>query len=186
MCPSLIQIGSKTAEKNCTNKQTNKQTDRHYENNGHLAVNHHRKMKPCVRHWWLFDCRRRRSESRGRSVWTEAESPRSRRAAAADASCRWRRRQQKVRDVHAVAPAGGEPVRERLQLPGETGRPQARDAALQAVACRYALPMGPIIGSGSGFTVNLGKSNDLGVSDVSRIHFGFGFIVNPDPDPIIE
>ena len=40
MCPSLIQIGSKTAEKNSaqTNKQTNKQTDRHYENNGHLAV----------------------------------------------------------------------------------------------------------------------------------------------------
>ena len=48
-----------------------------------------------------------------------------------------------------------------------------------------------IIGSGSGFTVNLGsdslgKWNDLGVSSVSRIHFGFGFIVNPDPDPIIE
>jgi len=40
MCPSLIQIGSKTAEqKLCTNKQTNKQTNRHYENNGHLAVN---------------------------------------------------------------------------------------------------------------------------------------------------
>jgi len=41
MCPSLIQIGSKTAEKNSaqTNKQTNKQTDRHYEHNGHLAVN---------------------------------------------------------------------------------------------------------------------------------------------------
>jgi len=42
-----------------------------------------------------------------------------------------------------------------------------------------------------GFTVNLGsdslgKSNDLGVSSVSRIHYGFGFIVNPDPDPIIE
>jgi len=35
MCPSLIQIGSKTAEKNCTNRQTN----RHYENNGHLVVN---------------------------------------------------------------------------------------------------------------------------------------------------
>jgi len=36
MCPSLIEIGSKTAEKKlCTNKQT----DRHYENNGHLAVN---------------------------------------------------------------------------------------------------------------------------------------------------
>jgi len=39
MCPSLIQIGSKTAEKKlCTNKQTN----RHYENNGHLAVNQYR------------------------------------------------------------------------------------------------------------------------------------------------
>ena len=37
MCPSLIQIGSKTAEKNSA--QTNKQTDRQYENNGHLAVN---------------------------------------------------------------------------------------------------------------------------------------------------
>ena len=33
---------------------------------------------------------------------------------------------------------------------------------------------------------SLGKSNDLGVSNVSRIHFGFRFIVNPDPDPIIE
>ena len=37
MCPSLIQIGSKTAEKNSA--QTNRQTDRHCENNGHLAVN---------------------------------------------------------------------------------------------------------------------------------------------------
>jgi len=38
MCLSLIEIGSKTAEKNSA--QTNKQTDkRHYENNGHLAVN---------------------------------------------------------------------------------------------------------------------------------------------------
>jgi len=45
----LIEIGSKTAEKNPaqTNKQTDRQTDRqtdkptnrHYENNGHLAVN---------------------------------------------------------------------------------------------------------------------------------------------------
>jgi len=48
-----------------------------------------------------------------------------------------------------------------------------------------------IIGSGSGFTVNLGsdslgKSNDLGVSSVSRIHFGFEFIMNPDPEPIIK
>ena len=32
LCPNLIEIGSKTAEKNCTN--------RHYENNGHLAVSH--------------------------------------------------------------------------------------------------------------------------------------------------
>jgi len=46
----------------------------------------------------------------------------------------------------------------------------------------------------SGFTVNLGsdslgKSNgfrSVGVSSVSRIHFRFGFIVNPDPDPVIE
>jgi len=38
MCPSLIEIRSKTAQKNSA--QTNKQTDRHYENNnGHLAVN---------------------------------------------------------------------------------------------------------------------------------------------------
>jgi len=33
MGPSLIEIGSKMAEKNSA------QTDRHYENNGHLAVN---------------------------------------------------------------------------------------------------------------------------------------------------
>jgi len=33
----LIEIGLKTAEKNSA--QTKKQTDRHYENNGHLAVN---------------------------------------------------------------------------------------------------------------------------------------------------
>jgi len=44
-----------------------------------------------------------------------------------------------------------------------------------------------IIGYVSGFTVNLGsdslgKSNDFGVSSVTRIHFGFGFIVSPDPD----
>jgi len=26
----------------------------------------------------------------------------------------------------------------------------------------------------------------LGVSNVNRIHFGFEFITNPDPDPIIE
>ena len=34
---------------------------------------------------------------------------------------------------------------------------------------------------------SLGKSNDFRrVYSVSRIHFGFGLIVNPDPDPIIE
>jgi len=33
MCPSLIQIGSKTAEKNSA------QTNRQYENNGYVAVN---------------------------------------------------------------------------------------------------------------------------------------------------
>jgi len=37
----LTEIGSKTAEKNCAqrNRGTDRQTDRHYENNGHLAVN---------------------------------------------------------------------------------------------------------------------------------------------------
>jgi len=39
MCPSLIEIGSKTAEKNSA--QTNRQTDRHYENNGQLAMKQH-------------------------------------------------------------------------------------------------------------------------------------------------
>jgi len=42
MYPSLIQIASKTAEKTLhkqTDRQTDKQTNRHYENNGHLAVN---------------------------------------------------------------------------------------------------------------------------------------------------
>jgi len=34
MSPSLIEIGSKTAE-----KTLHKQRDRHYENNRHLAVN---------------------------------------------------------------------------------------------------------------------------------------------------
>jgi len=33
----MIETGSKTAEKNSA--QTNRQTNRHYENNGHLAVN---------------------------------------------------------------------------------------------------------------------------------------------------
>jgi len=37
----LIEIGSKTAEKNTaqTNRQIDRQTNRHYENNGHLALN---------------------------------------------------------------------------------------------------------------------------------------------------
>ena len=33
---------------------------------------------------------------------------------------------------------------------------------------------------------SLGKSNDLRVSSVSRIQFGFRFIVNRDLDPITE
>jgi len=41
MCPGLIEIGSKKAEKHSaqTNKQTDRETNRHYENNGRLAVN---------------------------------------------------------------------------------------------------------------------------------------------------
>ena len=38
----MTEIGSNTAEKNSA--QTDRQTDRHYENNGHLAVN----QKPYV------------------------------------------------------------------------------------------------------------------------------------------
>jgi len=51
----LIEIGSKTAEKNSaqTNKQTNKQTDRHYENNGHLAMNQYAVPKTQVSN---FNC----------------------------------------------------------------------------------------------------------------------------------
>jgi len=50
MYPSLIQIGSKTAEKNSA--QTNRQTERHYENNGHLAVN--QKLEPSDReNMWI-------------------------------------------------------------------------------------------------------------------------------------
>ena len=37
MCPSLTEIRSKTAEKNSA--ETNRQTNRHYKNNGLLAVN---------------------------------------------------------------------------------------------------------------------------------------------------
>jgi len=57
MYPSLIEIGSKTAEKNSaqTNRQTNRQTD--YENNGHLAVNQYTMV--CDRGFgvtiWLYD-----------------------------------------------------------------------------------------------------------------------------------
>jgi len=61
MCPSLIEIGSKTAEKNSaqTNRQTNRQTDRHYENNGHLAVNQLRAVRR-VAHCAHFHKRRMR------------------------------------------------------------------------------------------------------------------------------
>jgi len=59
MCPSLIQIGSKTADKNSA--QTNKQTNRHYENNGHLAVNQkverHIITLPHQCYTWCASCR---------------------------------------------------------------------------------------------------------------------------------
>jgi len=50
----LIEIESKTAEKNSaqtnrqTNKQTSRQTDTHYENNGHWAVNQYREFASTV------------------------------------------------------------------------------------------------------------------------------------------
>jgi len=43
----LIEIGSKTADKNSA--QTDRQTDRHYENNGHLAVN---QQDLCLTNWF--------------------------------------------------------------------------------------------------------------------------------------
>jgi len=45
MCPSLIEIGLKTAEKK-SDKQTDRQTDT-TKNNGHLAVNQHHQCQ----HW---------------------------------------------------------------------------------------------------------------------------------------
>jgi len=55
----LIEIGSKTAVKNYTNKQTDRQTNKRYENNGHLAVNQkiqtHDVPVTCCR--WRIKCR---------------------------------------------------------------------------------------------------------------------------------
>jgi len=52
----LIEIGSKTAEKNSaqTNRQTD--TDRHYENNGHLAVNQWNQHTDCYGHCLFLFC----------------------------------------------------------------------------------------------------------------------------------
>ena len=50
ICPSFIEIGSKAAEKNSS--QTNRQTNRHYENNGHLAANQYNKNMQS----WLTGC----------------------------------------------------------------------------------------------------------------------------------
>jgi len=52
----LIEIGSKTAEKNSaqTNKQTNRHTNRHYENNGHLAVNQQKNCEQNSNRWNSF------------------------------------------------------------------------------------------------------------------------------------
>jgi len=72
MCPSLIQIGLKTAEKNSaqTNRQTDRQTNRHYENNGHLAVNQHRDETQLRQHRPWFCCSKLQ-----RSWWTSATAP---------------------------------------------------------------------------------------------------------------
>jgi len=48
----LIQIGLKTAEKNSA--QTNRQTDRHHENNGHLAVNQLRTLTTILNKYHAF------------------------------------------------------------------------------------------------------------------------------------
>jgi len=48
----LIEIGLKTAEKN--SGQTNRQTNRHYENNGHLAVNQQHKVFTSNWHYRRF------------------------------------------------------------------------------------------------------------------------------------
>ena len=42
-----MEIRSKTAEKNSaqSNKQTDRQTNRHYENNGHLAMNQNSRLE---------------------------------------------------------------------------------------------------------------------------------------------
>jgi len=42
----LIEIGSKTAEKNSTETNRQTDTDRHYENNGHLAWTNNRLRVP--------------------------------------------------------------------------------------------------------------------------------------------
>ena len=52
MCPSLMQIGSKTAEKNSA--QTDRQTNRHYENNGHLVVNQFTKFAHASTYAWSW------------------------------------------------------------------------------------------------------------------------------------
>jgi len=54
MCPSLIEIGSKTAEKNSA--QTDRQTNRHYKNNGHLAVNEKKELLSYTEQHVLQDC----------------------------------------------------------------------------------------------------------------------------------
>jgi len=48
----LIEIGSKTAGKNSA--QTNKETNRHYENNGHLAVNQYAFSNRVIDNWNLL------------------------------------------------------------------------------------------------------------------------------------
>jgi len=70
MCRSLIEIGWKT------NKQTDEQTDRHYENNGHLAVNQ-KNVDPQTAGFVYESCFPEMSPSTGRHVtlmWPWAKS----------------------------------------------------------------------------------------------------------------
>jgi len=68
----LIEIGSKTAEKNSA--QTNRQTDRHYENNGHLAVNQKYTTSKCILVGLCLDLAQELTASRrpSRRIWGAA------------------------------------------------------------------------------------------------------------------
>jgi len=60
----LIEIGSKTAEKNFA--QTNRQTDRHYENNGHLG------REPII--FWIKKQQQNQLTTTKVSLWVKAHN----------------------------------------------------------------------------------------------------------------